>query len=97
MNEVQPLSPNTLQQSNPVPQGMITVFNGLITKYWNGSCSIFRVNEALGLIDLIANYPAEIVKENKWIEAVICLYENHGYIVSQFDTLGGECLEFKKA
>lgn len=97
MNEVQPLSPEVLVQLDPVPSTIIAVFNQLIKQNWNGTCSIIRVNEALGILRLIYRYPEDVVRRNNWIEAAKRMFTDSGYSVESFGEDDDECLEFKRA
>lgn len=97
MNEVQPLSPDVLARLDPVPSTIIAVFNQLIKQNWNGTCSIIRVNEALGILRLIYRYSEDMVRRNNWIEATKKVFTDSGYQVETFGEDDDECLEFKRA
>lgn len=96
MNEVQPLNPQVLEQSSSVPNVVIAVVNQLIKKNWNGQCSAIRVNDVLGIVGLVANYPIEVIMGSNWIDSAKALYERAGYVVSEFNNNGNKYLEFKK-
>ncbi len=96
MNEVQPLNPKVLEQSSNVPNVVIAVLNQLIKKNWNGHCSTIRVNDVLGFIGLVANYPIEVITGSNWIDSAKLIYEKAGYIVSELTNNGDKYLEFKK-
>lgn len=96
MNEVQPLNPQVLEQSPSIPNVVIAVVNQLIKKNWNGQCSAIRVNDIIGFVGLVANYPIEVIMSSNWIDSIKVLYEEAGYIVSEFNSNGNQYLEFKK-
>lgn len=97
MSEVQPLSPDVLEQLDPVPNTIIAVFNQLIKQNWNGTCSIVRVNEVLGILRLLYRYSEDIVRRNKWIETARNTFIKSGYLVEHFGENEDEYLEFKRA
>lgn len=97
MNEVQPLDPSTLEQLDPIPNSIIAVMNQLIKKGWNGACSIVRVNEALGVIYLVTNFPIEVIKRNGWIESAKEVYQRIGYLVTEVGEGDDRYMEFRKA
>ena len=96
MNEVQPLDPKVLEQNSNVPNVVIAVLNQLIKKNWNCHCSTIRVNDVLGFLGLVANYPIEVILGSNWIDSDKALYERAGYVVSEFNNNGNKYLEFKK-
>lgn len=95
MNEVQPLNPSALERVSPVPNDIIAVFNQLIKKNWNGTSSIVRVNEALGIICLLTNITSETIERNNWIESAKKLYESNNYVVTELGEGEDRCLEFR--
>lgn len=94
MKEVQPLNPNVLLEFDPVPNSIIDIMNRLIKKNWNGTCSIIRVNEILGMIQLISNFKPEEVINNRWLDSIRDVYENRGFIVQEFGLDEDKSMEF---
>lgn len=97
MNEVQPLAAQELEKREPVPSGVIAVVNQLLKKNWNGTCSIVSVKEAIGLINLLSNYPIEVIQRNKWMESLKPVYEKFGYVVEYLGEEDNRCVEFRLA
>lgn len=78
-----PISPKKVKKIISFPKEVITIFNDLITKHWNGSEAHFTQTEAVDLITKKLKISSQKIFDNHWLD-VEPVYRQAGWIV-EFD------------
>lgn len=78
---IKPISPNEVQEvkNSKIPEGIIKIFNDLITKEWNGYMASFTLKEATKACE-DAGIDMKEVYSNRWLD-IEPLYRSLGWNV----------------